>query len=165
MPARTGSQTANMRDIFQNYYGRFEGSGYFRRYEDLDIKTRLPLTTADLSGIPTANECIAYVKDVFFDTVFRVSPGGFKIGITENVIKRWEQWRDRGMDRMWLVFIGDDSGFSSMVEKALIDYCKYEYNGPRSWLVRNHLLLNKAPGGESASDGSPHYCYIVRKKV
>ena len=85
----------------------------------------------------------------------------FKIGITENPKHRWfvrENGRNsRDFTKMTVVYVSTHAKkihhqSTGNMEKTQISKFKD---------ICGDQCLNKSPGGEGASDGSPHFCYVV----
>jgi hypothetical protein len=85
----------------------------------------------------------------------------FKIGITEDPKHRW--------------FVCDNGNYSNTFTKMTVVYVatssKKLHHQSTGNMERTQIskfktdekCMNKAPGGEGASDGSPHFCYVVWK--
>ena len=81
----------------------------------------------------------------------------YYMGITEQPTRRLREhaaWPPKGrMPRaMHIVRVAPDSGLTAAWERKAIAYCGY----------KGIPCLNDAPGGEGASDGQPHYGYILK---
>ena len=84
--------------------------------------------------------------------VRRVSHMPFYIGITENPVARWGDHCIGGWDAMYVLFQARSSSDTADLERRLI--AKFS-----SSLMCHNVGL----GGERASRGSPHFCYVVYK--
>ena len=73
----------------------------------------------------------------------------FYIGITENPVRRWEE-HCVAWDAMSILFVGETSRDSGHCEETLLRRFGHMF-----------LCHNLGPGGERASSGRPHFCYVV----
>ena len=89
----------------------------------------------------------------------------FYIGITEDPIRRWvDLGLCRDYDYMMLVYAGPTgksqvSGSLGQMERDLITFFKDDHRESYP------NLQNKAPGGERASSGCPHFTYVATKFI
>ena len=73
----------------------------------------------------------------------------FYIGITENPASRWGQ-HAYNWDELRVIFVGETSAESSACERRLLQSFGSAF-----------MCHNTSGGGEGASAGRPHFCYVV----
>ena len=121
------------------------------------IKAHLPLDGSD--AFEHACRIIAQSRRAFY------------IGITEDPVRRWMGCPDmRGhcwvFSKMVVVLEAPSSIETAALERRLISHFNPSADPLLSRIAAtlrggNVRCLNSGPGGERASSGSPHYCYVV----
>ena len=81
------------------------------------------------------------------------SGSAFYIGITENPANRWASCHARRYDFMEILAEAPTSRTTSALERQLLLNFGAEF-----------LCENISGGGETASGGSPHFCYVVVRR-
>ena len=136
---------------------------------------RYPIDWYCLSWMPleSFDECFACIMTyILEDLCPKVRL--YKIGITDNPVKRWHMYMDRveqePWERMHICYVAPTSKWrpnildsieeaqlkktsTGAMERRLIEGCQ-----------RHHKLYNREEGGDCPSDGSPHYVYIVTER-
>ena len=110
------------------------------------------------------NSILSYITEKVDSGSCRI----FKVGITEHPSSRWEGYcREGTWITMSVVYVAPISKwFIGEFEPPPLEKLKRVSTGTMERELIKHVrdlpeCQNTAPGGEGASDGSPHFCYIV----
>lgn len=158
-------------------------------YHCAGFKRRWHKVKRQSSSYPIDWECLNWMPLESFDVCFEcimtfigedIGPEiqRFKIGITEDPVKRWNMYQEPrknkvDWDTMYICYVAptskwkwkatDSAGQDKLkktstgaMERKLIAGCRCQ-NNPK--------LYNTEDGGECPSDGSPHYLYIMTQKL
>ena len=84
------------------------------------------------------------------DAVSRLGGVSFYIGITENPVNRWRYHRER-FSSMTVLVEASGSHVTAPLEVRLVTFFRGRFM----------RCLNVGPGGESPTNGTPHYLYVA----